>query len=150
VETPTPRRPARIEPTSTKVDAPDEGGPADDADYAALQAEGKAASKAALQLVLRWRAQPKGAWRWVTSGDDGKVTVRRVAISRCALALAEFCCTTVDTSHFVVAMAEGDKDDAARAALEEVMGDDVQTHPVGSLLARLTPAECERMMEVLK
>ena len=151
------QRPARIAPLSTTVDAPDEVGAANDADYAALQDEGKAASKDAIKLVLRWRAQPKGVWRWVTSGDDGKVTVRRVAISRAALALAEFCVRTAswvdEEGGLSVDQLEAwkaDKHDAtARAALEEVIGDDVQTHPVGEILARLTPDECRRLMEVL-
>jgi hypothetical protein len=68
------------------------------------------------------------------------------------MALASFCVMTtalVDDAGRDVSVDRVALDATARAALEEVMGDDVQTHPVGELLARLTVDECERMMEVL-
>jgi hypothetical protein len=156
VDRPSAGRPARIEPTSTHVDKPDEGGPADPSDYAELQAVGNAAPKDVKQLVLRWRSEPKGYWRWGTAGDDGKVSVRRVAINRCALELAAFVVETMGPKMNEVVTTyppqyPGERcDDTARAALEEVLGDDVQSHGVGQLLSRMTPDECRRMREVLK
>lgn len=150
VDRPSTRRPARIEPASTKVDAPDESGAADPSDYAELQDVGNAAPKDVKQLVLRWRSEPKGVWRWGTAGDDGAVTVRRVAINRCALELAAFCVATTADLHMSDVPGDVRHDRTARAALEEVLGDDVQSHGVGQLLSRMTPDECRRMREVLK
>lgn len=134
-----------------KPDVPDlpagHGEPADD--YDELKAEGDAVkasgAKDVLQLMLRWRGQPKGTLRWNTNGDDGMIDLRRVAISRAALALARFCVRTVgqfDGSDDAL-------DATARAVLEEVLDpDDIQTHEVGRLLGTLTPDQAKRLKEV--
>jgi hypothetical protein len=133
--------PSHTLPKPPPVERPDEGGLVTDADYDQLQADGKASAKDVIATMLRWRNEARRTTEdWTTTG--GYHTVRRVAISRAALALARFVHRTVGQPDD----SDNGIDVTARAVLEEVMDpDDIQSHPVGKLLGLLTPEQATQL-----